>query len=77
VSGVHAMGDHDASYDTDADSCGAWPKPSLKDAGYLFSGQTERGNVCFEITANDVETLKLYTGDDPWVKLLRVWFALR
>jgi hypothetical protein len=55
----------------------------------VFSGQTARGNVCFQIANNDAKTLLLYPGypggsaqlvqslrGSSLPKLNKVWFAL-
>jgi hypothetical protein len=59
-----------------------WPAPSLERAGYLFSGRSVRGNLCFQIARNDAKSLVLYStgkGDIfisfPTVKT--VYFSLR
>jgi hypothetical protein len=83
--GIHAEGAHHASYDMTNDSCGnTVPKPSLESASQVFSGQTIRGNVCFQIAKNDAHSLMLYTGNTKANELLvnltnlkTVWFALR
>lgn len=87
--GLRAMGAHNATYDVGSDSCGdVWPKPSLQNAGVLYSGGRVRGQVCFQIAKNDAGTLMLYTGrptdapEDAVVlglpeNIKQVWFALR
>lgn len=85
--GIHAMGKHNADYDTGlfGEACGsALPKPNFLYAGNVFSGRTVRGNVCFQIAKNDAHTLNLYTGNATNAQLhllpagiKRVWFALR
>jgi hypothetical protein len=81
--GLHAMGAHNARYEPQSDSCGdAWPRPSLQNAGVLYSGRGVRGNICLQIAKNDARTLMLYSGNSQHVLfeyrgLKKVWFALR
>jgi hypothetical protein len=80
-----AMGAHHASYNLTDNSCSNYlPKPDLTRASAVFSGQTVKGNVCFQIAKNDAKTLKLYLGYSQLAKdflgpskLKPVWFALR
>jgi hypothetical protein len=89
--GIPVIGAHNTSYDIGDYSCGdVWPKPSLQYVDDLFSGRSARGNICFQVAANDVSSLALNTGpplDAPsgnyWIDLpdgvknTQVWFALR
>ena len=88
--GIHVIGAHNVSYDVNSYSCGdVWPTPSLQYVDTIYSGRTVRGNICFQIAANDASSLKLYTGppldapsgnyfiDLPEGMKERVWFALR
>jgi hypothetical protein len=91
---LHAEGEHNSSYDPTTDSCGeaplnpglgqsgAPPKTSLQQVGYVFSGQSVHGGLCFQIAKNDASTLTLYTGNSSTSALTfpgakTVWFALR
>jgi len=81
---LHAMGAHGASYNTTADSCGSEARDNVPPFTWpvVYSGQSVRGTICFQIAANDANSLALYsTGKGnllisyPTVKT--VWFALR
>ena len=71
---INAMGAHRASYDYGSDSCVAYS--GLNETGDVYSGRTVRGNMCFQIAANDARSLMLYTGG-RFANTKRVWFVLR
>jgi hypothetical protein len=85
--GLNVMGVHNASYTLTDNSCADFlPKRlDLSQGGDIFSGQTARGSVCFQIAANDARSLLLYPGYSKVTKELlgsslpkigKVWFAL-
>ena len=82
---LFAVGKHRAIYrlTTGLSACGPssvhLPKPDAQGNGEdIFSGQSVRGNICFEIASNDASTLKLYV-ERPYNESNKpiVWFALR
>jgi hypothetical protein len=86
TNGLTVMGVHNASYNLIQNPCGEFMRErfDLAQVGSVFSGQTARGNVCFQIAANDAKTLMLYPGYSKDAtalfgnlpKLNKVWFAL-
>jgi Divergent InlB B-repeat domain len=68
---LRAEGSHNAGYAYY--SCGVPPPPNFEDvSGDLFSGQGITGNVCFQIAANDADSLLMNVDS-----VKPVWFALR
>jgi hypothetical protein len=56
---------------------GAKPTPSFKYLEQsLFSGQNAKGNICYEIAANDAASLTLFVWNDE-ADTQKLWFALR
>jgi hypothetical protein len=69
---LQAAGSHNAPYAYY--SCGIPPAPNFEHvSGNVFSGQSITGNVCFQIAANDADSLMLSASADSG----HVWFALR
>jgi hypothetical protein len=68
--GLGAIGAHNASYNLTDNSCADFlPKRlDLSQHGDVFSGQTARGKVCFQIAANDAKTLLLYPAYSKFTK---------
>jgi hypothetical protein len=66
------VGAHNFAYDTCYEQL---PPPVLSLYATVFSGQTESGNVCYQIASNDAPSLELkaYGGYSTGY----VWFALR
>jgi hypothetical protein len=53
------------------------PSPDLTSVGPVYSGQTETGNLCYEIASNDAGTLLLTAEGMAGDAEIPVWFSLR
>jgi hypothetical protein len=75
---LEAEGAHNALYTDGNNGCGALPSPPAFGDSYsdVFSGQTVRGHVCWQIASNDAASLKLDAVPEPGAQG-GIWFALR
>jgi hypothetical protein len=70
---LQVIGSHDAPYSAASNGCpDDGPAPRLDSFGTLFSGQSDTGNVCWRIAANDAASLELYFDGSAY----RTWLAL-
>jgi hypothetical protein len=70
---LQVIGSHDAPYNAGSNGCpGGGPAPQLDSFGTLYSGQSDTGNVCWTIAANDASSLELYFDGSGY----KTWLAL-
>jgi hypothetical protein len=70
---LQVIGSHNASYNAGSNGCpDNGPAPRLASFGTLYSGQSDTGNVCWTIAANDAASLELYFDGSAY----KTWLAL-
>jgi len=71
-----AVGASSVSYTTYDPSCGVIPN-DLATVNEIFPGGTLEGTVCFQVTAEDADSLVMYVEPSFSLEEQRVWFAVR
>jgi hypothetical protein len=72
-SGLQVIGSHNVPYSAGLNACpDDGPTPQLESFGTLYSGQSDTGNICWTIAANDAPGLEMYFDGFEY----QTWLAL-
>ena len=73
---LHVVGDAGIAYSQFDDDCGYYIPDGLE-GRELFTNATLEGNMCWQVTRGDADSLMMYMDPDFFTSAPRVWFSLQ